>query len=144
MSMSFRSPAFFAGLRNLLRKLALNPLLSCRFATPRCMKMQARVVYDRLRLCRAKAGNLWCGKPAKQSGPDIAPNPTLSPPSADGEHAEQIVFAFDVLRRGKKGDDHGEHLSLLRRFGCAQGVGRSLCATHGAERPARPADTPLG
>src|SRR5437667_11365513 len=92
---------------------------SCRLATPRCMKMQARVVYDRLRLCRAKAGNLWCGKPAKQSGPDIAPNPTLSPPSADGEHAEQIVFAFDVLRRGKKGDDHGEHLSLLRWFGCA-------------------------
>ena len=35
------------------------------------------------------------------------------------EHAEQIVSAFDVLRRRKEGDEDGEHSCSLCRFGCA-------------------------
>ena len=35
------------------------------------------------------------------------------------EHAEQIVSAFDVLRRRKEGDEDGDHSFSLCWFGCA-------------------------
>ncbi len=46
---------------------------------------------------RTQVGLVWCGEPAEQVDPDIATNPRLSPPHV-GEHAEQTVVLFDVLR----------------------------------------------
>jgi len=43
------------------------------------MKMGTTSVYDRLSLRGTKAVKPWSGKPAKESGLDIAPNPKLSP-----------------------------------------------------------------
>jgi transposase len=43
------------------------------------MKMGTRVAYDRLSLRWMKAGIAWSGKPVKESGLDIAPNPELLP-----------------------------------------------------------------
>src|SRR5260221_9382147 len=44
---------------------------------------------------RTKVGLDWCGEPAEELDPDIATNPSLSPPTV-GEHARQTVESFDV------------------------------------------------
>src|ERR1700758_1921873 len=60
------------------------------------------------------------------------------------EHAGQIALPFDVLLRREKGVNRGERFSLLRRFGFAQEICRSLRPKEGAKWPGTSADPPLG
>lgn len=56
--------------------------------------MHARLVYDRVILHRTKAVSLWSGKPAMQSGLDIAPNPKLPPHC--GESTRNRLFHLSM------------------------------------------------
>lgn len=53
-------------------------------------------------------------------------------------------FPFDVLQSRQRGADHGESGFLLCWTGCAQGIGGSLRAKDGTERPAPSANSSLG
>ena len=57
-----------------------------------------------------RSGLDWCFEPAEQLDPDIATNPSLSPPFL-GEHAWQTVASVRCPRgRVASGGDHGDDL----------------------------------
>lgn len=58
------------------------------------MKISTRSVYDVLIPRGMEAGNLWCGKPAKQYGLGIASNPELSP--RFGESTQGRLFYLSM------------------------------------------------
>src|SRR3989475_13141903 len=107
------------------------------------MKIRSRSVYDPARPAQDEGRftlehrariKVWLGH---RSEPQIVA-------SLRREHAGQIGLPFDVLRRRERGADHGERFSLLRWFGHSPEVGRSLCATAGADGAAASSNAPLG
>lgn len=79
------------------------------------MKMRTRSVYDQLSLRGMKAGNLWCGKPAKQFGLDIAPNPKLSPRL--GESTQGRLFHLSMSSGAGR-----EELIMENIYPCCAGL----------------------
>jgi transposase len=69
-------------------------------AAPILMKMGSfRLTLDHAIRLRSKAVFTRCFEPVEQSGPDVATNPSLSPPSL-GEHAWQTVASVRCPRSG--------------------------------------------
>src|SRR5437763_6211522 len=58
------------------------------------MKIHASPAYDRLGLRGMKADGSWSGKPATESGLDIAPNPKLSPRCGESTQGRLVYLSM--------------------------------------------------
>src|SRR5215471_18909524 len=79
------------------------------------MKMRSRLVYDRLSLRGTKADLPWSMKPANESGPDIAPNPKLSP--RFGESTRSRLFRLSMSSGAERKETRMENV-----FACCAGL----------------------
>src|SRR3989442_15290079 len=79
------------------------------------MKIHASPAYDRLGLRGMKADCSWSGKPATESGLDIAPNPKLAPRCGESTRS-RLVYLSMSSGAGRK------EPIMLNVFHCCAGL----------------------